>query len=250
MMNRVKTPAEIEAIRESGRILGTVLNLVTQAAVPGTTGAELANIAKKEVARMGGTAPFLGYSGFPNVICISINDAVIHGIPNNVVLQEGDVVGFDFGVQYKGMITDAARTVHIGTPKNPQTADLLKGTLRSLDAGISVIKAGVKTGDIGASIEAVLKKHNLGIVRSFVGHGVGHHVHEEPEVPNYGSAGTGSMLKAGMTIAVEPMATLGGEDIFIDTDGWTVKTTDGSLTAHFEDTILILDGGCEILTRV
>ncbi len=250
MFTRVKTDAEIKAMRESGRMLGEVLNVLVAAADVGMTTKDLANIASKELKALGGKPAFLGYEGFKDVLCTSVNDAVVHGIPSaDFVLQDGDIIGLDFGVSYRGMITDAARSVIVGTPKKADVK-LLEVTLASLDAGIFAVHGGCKTGDIGAAVQAVLDREAYGIVRDLVGHGVGHHVHEEPNVPNYGKAGTGHKLETGMTIAIEPMATRGDWRVRQHHDGWTVLTADGSRSAHFEDTILITDDGAEILTRV
>jgi methionyl aminopeptidase len=178
-----------------------------------------------------------------------VNDEVVHGLPSDArVIKKGDIVSVDFGVTYRGMVTDAARSLLVQS-NDAQKQKLIRATLQSLEAGIATLKDGVKTGTIGAAIEAVLGDNSLGIVRDFVGHGVGHHMHEEPNIPNYGRPNTGDSLYAGMTIAIEPMATLGGDGVYIDADGWTVKTNDGSLSAHFEDTVLILDDGYEVLTR-
>jgi len=249
MFTRVKTDAEIKAMRESGRMLGEVLNILVAVADVGMTTKDLANVASKELKALGGKPAFLGYEGFKDVLCTSVNDAVVHGIPSpDFVLQDGDIIGLDFGVSYRGMITDAARSVIVGTPKKADVK-LLEVTLASLDAGIFAVHGGCKTGDIGAAVQAVLDREPYGIVRDLVGHGVGHHVHEEPNVPNYGKAGTGDKLLAGMTIAIEPMATRGDWRVRQHHDGWTVLTADGSRSAHFEDTILITDDGAEILTR-
>ena len=249
MYNKVKTDAEIQAIRESGRQLAVVLQKIEEVVKPGLTGLEIDNLSREELKKMGGIPAFLGYQGFQHSICISINDAVVHGIPNNIPFKSGDVVGFDFGVIYAGMITDAARTFIIGDTTS-EKSKLVQSTLRSLDNAINVVKNGCSVGDIASSVQNVLDKANLGIVRDLVGHGVGHHVHEDPEIPNYGVAGTGSKLKSGMTIAIEPMSTMGDYKVVIDPDGWTIRTRDGSLSAHFEDTILITDSGSEILTRL
>lgn len=248
-MTKVKTDAEIKNMRESGRILAAVLELLVKTAAAGMTTKQLAEIARKELARLGGKPAFLGYNGFPDVLCVSINDAVVHGIPGDEVLREGDILSLDFGVSYGGMITDAARSVIIGKPISKRDQLLVSQTEASLDAGINVIRGGCHVGDIAAAVQAVLDKSSLGIVRDLVGHGVGHELHEAPNIPNYGSKGSGPVLKAGMTIAVEPMATLGHWQVYVDRDRWTVRTYDSSRAAHFEDTILITDKGCEILTR-
>lgn len=248
-MTQVKTEVEITNMRESGRILAVVLDLLTKKASAGMTTKQLSEIARAEVARLGGKPAFLGYNGFPDVLCVSVNDAVVHGIPGDEVLQEGDILSLDFGVIYNGMITDAARSLIIGEPLSKRDQLLVSQTRAALDAGINVIRAGCHVGDIAAAVQAVLDKSSLGIVRDLVGHGVGHELHEAPNIPNYGSRGSGPVFKAGMTIAVEPMATLGHWQVYVDRDSWTVRTYDGSRAAHFEDTILITDKGCEILTR-
>lgn len=251
MMTRVKTPQEITAMRESGKINASVLKLLKDKAQVGMTTKDLANLAAAELKKHVVKGTFQGYDGFPDVLCVSVNDEVVHGIPNRFkVLEDGDVVSIDFGVTYKGMITDAALTFILGTPKNRRVEQLVKTTEAALMAGISVIKDGVQTGDIASAVEKVLAKERLGIVKDLVGHGTGHELHEEPNIPNYGRKGTGPVLTTGMTIAVEPMATLGTDRVWLDDDGWTVHSGDGSLAAHFEHTILITDDGWEILTEL
>jgi methionyl aminopeptidase len=187
---------------------------------------------------------------FPDIICISLNDEVVHGIPSQKrIIKSGDVLSMDFGVNYDGMITDAATSLVVGT-STPQKDALLRDTKTSLDAGINVLKDEVRVGDIANAVETVLKKGPYGIVRDMVGHGVGHQLHESPDIPNYGKKGTGPVLSAGMTIAIEPMATLGDFRVYIDIDGWTVRTNDRSISAHFEHTVLITDEGSEILTQL
>jgi methionyl aminopeptidase len=249
MYNKVKSAQEQDAIRESGRMLAAVLDKIVHSVQAGMTGVEIDALARDELKKLGGIPAFLGYQGFPASICISVNDAVVHGIPNSTPFKDGDVVGFDFGVLYEGMITDAARTVIVGSA-TPRVTELVKTTSRSLDDAINTVKNGVTVGDIAAAAQRVLDVGGFGIVRDLVGHGVGHHVHEEPEIPNYGIAGTGPILKSGMTVAIEPMATMGDWKVVLDPDGWTIRTRDGSLSAHFEDTILVTDDGCEILTRL
>jgi methionyl aminopeptidase len=251
MQTKVKTAREIRAMRESGQMLAQVLSTLKPQVVPGVTTQQLADIAGKELKTLGGEPAFLGYQGFKSVICISLNDEVVHGIPSpDRVIKNGDIVGLDFGVTYQGMITDGAISVIAGKPLKPAHSKLLQITERSLAAGIAAVHGNVRTGDIGAAIEAVLKPAGYGIVRDLVGHGVGHHVHEDPNIPNYGRANTGPWLEAGMTIAIEPMATLGGERVYIDDDGWTVQTHDGSWSAHFEHSVLITEDGAEILTEL
>lgn len=248
-MTKVKTVAEITNMREGGRILAAVLELLVKKASAGMTTKQLAEIARAELVRLGGKPAFLGYNGFPDVLCVSINDAVVHGIPGDEVLHDGDILSLDFGVSYNGMITDAARSVIIGKPLSKRDQMLVAQTEAALNAGIQVIRGGCRVGDIAAAVQAVLDRSSLGIVRDLVGHGVGHELHEAPNIPNYGSKGSGPVLKTGMTIAIEPMATLGDWRVYADRDRWTVRTYDGSRAAHFEDTILITDKGYEILTR-
>jgi methionyl aminopeptidase len=248
MMTKVKTQSEIEDMRKSGSILATVLDEVEKYLKPGVTTEELNTVAAKKLKKLGGLPAFLGYYGFPAVICISVNDEVVHGIPGKRIIKNGDIVSLDFGVNFNGMITDAARTVLVGAA-NKAKMQLIAGTLESLDAGISAVKAGARIGDISSSIQSVLDEYGYGIVRDLVGHGVGHELHEDPNIPNYGKASTGPELESGMTIAIEPMATLGSYKVYTADDGWTILTRDGSMAAHFEDTILVTDDGFEILTR-
>lgn len=249
MTTRVKTATEILAMRESGRMLASILSKLEAMVNPGVSTKDIAVIAERELKALGVGAPFLGYQGFPDVICISLNDEVVHGIPKtNRIIQDGDLVSLDFGVNYHGMITDSALTVIAGKPNNPKAVELIKYTSVALEAGIAAVKDNVRTGDIAAAVEGILKRRGYGIVRDLVGHGVGHELHEDPNIPNYGRANTGPWLKAGMTIAIEPMATLGTDQVTLEADGWTVRTRDHSLSAHFEHTVLITKDGAEILT--
>lgn len=249
MRTQVKTATEIEAMRESGRMLAVVLQVVKRSVVAGISTKQLADIAARELAALGGKPSFLGYQGFPDVICISVNNEVVHGIPReDKIVQEGDIVSLDFGVTYKGMITDSALSLIVGKPLKQSHVDLVKYTEQSMLAGIAAVHNQVRTGDIGAAVEAVLNKHKYGIVRDLVGHGVGHNLHEDPNIPNYGRPNTGPWLEKGMTIAIEPMATLGKERVYIADDGWTILTQDNSWAAHFEHTILITEDGADILT--
>ncbi len=253
MMTVVKTPTEIEAMRTGGKMLAQVLSVLKQQAVAGMTTKDLAIIAKQELRGLGGQPTILGYGGFPDVICISVNDEVVHGIPReDNVLKDGDIVGMDFCVTYQGMITDAAvSTIIGGTDKgNTKLQALIASTERALYAGIDACRDGVHVGDISAAVESVLSKGKYGVIRDLVGHGVGHEMHEDPNIPNYGRKGTGPVLRAGMTIAIEPMASLGTHKVMTDADRWTIRTTDGSLSAHFEHTVLITADGAEILTQL
>lgn len=251
MVTRVKTSHEIDAMRESGRMLATVLESLRGQVSVGMSTKDLAIIAANELKPLGGIPSFLDYQGFPDVICISINDEVVHGIPrSDKIITEGDIVGLDFGVTVRGMITDAAISVIAGKPKQKGHIQLLKDTEQALQAGIMAVHDKVRTGDIGFAVESSLKHRPYGIVRDLVGHGVGHQVHEDPNIPNYGRANTGPWLDSGMTIAIEPMVTLGTDQVYIAEDGWTVLTRDGAWSAHFEHTILITDDGAEIITTV
>ena len=250
MRTKVKTQAEVRAMRESGRILAAVLRVVSRHVTPGISTKELADIAARELKALGGSAPFLGHEGFPDVICTSINDEIVHGIPSpKRVLQEGDIIGLDFGVTYNGMITDSAISVGVGRieAKHQRLLDITK---QSLEAGINAVQGGVRVGDISAAIEGTIRRSgSYGIPKELVGHGVGHQLWEEPNIPNYGKKGSGPILETGMTIAIEPMVSLGTGHINLAADGWTITTQDGSWAAHFEHTVLILEDGAEILTQ-
>lgn len=248
MFTKVKTEEELARQRESGQMLATVLNLLENKAAAGMSERELADIAAKELKALGGEPTFKGYHGFPDVICISVNDKVVHGIPGDYVLREGDILSLDFGVTYRGMVTDSARTVAIGKV-SPEVTQLIAVTKESLLAGVAALHDGVHVGDIASAVEAVIKPHGYGIVRELVGHGVGHQLHEGPDIPNYGKSGTGVQLQAGMTIAIEPMVNLGTEAVQVEPDGWTITTRDGKPSAHFEHTVLITPDGGEILTE-
>lgn len=249
MMTKVKTTAEIRAMRESGAMLGAVLTLLKKSIKVGMSTKDLSDIAAAELKKLGGKPAFLGYQGYTDVLCVSVNDEVVHGIPSpQKIIQNGDIVSMDFGVSYQGMITDAATSVVVGTTKDKKIHELVATTEQSLLAGIEEIRDGVRVGTISHAVQMVLEKQHYGIVRDLVGHGVGHELHEEPNIPNYGKADHGPALKKGMTIAVEPMATLGTHKVFVDDDGWTIKTADNSLAAHFEHTILITEHGYEVLT--
>jgi methionyl aminopeptidase len=251
MFTRVKTIQEVQAMRESGRMLAEVLNVLKSRAAVGMSTLELNNIAASELKRLGGEPAFLGYQGFPGVLCVSINDEVVHGIPKiDKIINNGDIVSLDFGVIYKNMITDAAISVIVGSPVSEKDLMLVKITEKSLLEGVNQLKDGVRVGDISEAIQTKLDKNKLGIVRDLVGHGVGHELHEDPNIPNYGRKGTGPKLDKNMTIAIEPMATLGGHDVYVSDDGWTVITKDHSRSAHFEHTILITETGAEILTLI
>jgi len=250
-MTKVKTADEIVAMREGGKMLAIVLDTLRQQIKAGMTTKDLADLAADTLEGLGGKPAILGYQGFPDVICISVNDEVVHGIPSTeVVLKNSDIVGLDFCVEHKGMITDAAITVIVGGNADQKVQQLLHDTQNALLTGIETLHGGVRVGDIGAAVESFLDSRGYGIVRDLVGHGVGHQMHEDPNIPNYGRAGSGPALQAGMTIAIEPMVTLGGDDVVLADDQWTIQTRDGSLAAHFEHTVLITEDGYEILTAL
>ncbi len=243
-----KTDQEIEVMRTGGRILAEILQYLKQQAKPGVTPKTLAGMAKNQLRKRGAQAAFLGYQDYPDVICISVNNQVQHSIPSDRPLANGDIINLDFGVRYGGMVTDGGVSFIVGTRIDPHRKRLVEGTRQALEAGLSMVHDGCRVGDISAAIEAVLRRQGLGIVRELVGHGVGHELHEEPEIPNYGLAGRGPVLRTGMTVAIEPIANLGGKEIVGDPDGWTIWTADGSDSAQFEHTVVVTNDGYEVLT--
>ncbi|HEX8182596.1 MAG TPA: type I methionyl aminopeptidase [Candidatus Saccharimonadales bacterium] len=250
MIGPHKTAAEIQAMRDGGRILATILLDLRDKVVPGVSEKVLDDWTAKEITRYGAIATYrTNEVNFPGSICISVNNQVVHSIPTNYILQQGDLVSFDLVLTYKGMKTDSAFTMTVGDEPTDIQEHLLRATQRSLYAGINAINGPTRIGDIGAAIEKELNRAKLGIVRDLVGHGIGHNMHQEPEnIPNYGHQGTGIMLTPGTTIAIEPMTTLGSEKVILEDDGWTVSTEDGSLSAHFEHTVMVTENGVEILT--
>ena len=249
MYTKIKNTHEIELMRKSGHILGLIFSEIRDFVEPGCTGKDISELVRREAKALGGKSVLLGYMGYPDVICISVNDAVVHGIPNKDPFKKGDLVSFDYCVGYHGLITDSAFTVSVGNQPTDAIKKFMETTARSLEVGIAEVKDGVHIGDVSAVIQGVLDQGGYGVVRDLVGHGVGHYVHEEPNVPNYGVEGTGDVLHAGMTIAIEPMATLGTYKVVMDPDQWTIRTRDGSLAAHFEHTILVTKEGTEVLTK-
>ncbi len=251
MQARLKTAEEIQAMREGGQILATILANLKKYVAVGMSELEVDAWVENEIKKAGAIATYkTSEVNFPNVICISTNDAIVHSVPTTYVFEKGDIVGFDLVITYKNMKTDSAFTMVVGEEPKGAKKHLLTVTERSLYAGIDAIKGPVHIGNIGAAIEKVLNDGKLGIIRDLVGHGVGHKMQQNPEVPNWGLKGTGILLVPGDTIAIEPMATLGGEAIKTDNDGWTIRTRDGSLAAHFEHTVLVTDNGAEILTQL
>jgi methionyl aminopeptidase len=246
-----KTSAQIDAMRQGGKILASILDELKKHVVIGMSEIEADAWVEKEIKKHGAVATYkTAEVNFPKVICISTNDEIVHSVPTSYVFEKGDVVSFDLVITFKGMKTDSAFTMVVGEDPKGVKKHLLNVTERSLYAGIDAIKGPVRTGDIGAAIESVLDAGKLGIIRELVGHGIGQKMQQSPEIPNYGQKGTGALLVPGDTIAIEPMATLGGEAIKTDSNSWTISTRDGSLAAHFEHTVLITDDGAEILTRL
>jgi methionyl aminopeptidase len=238
-------------MREGGKLLAQIFDGLKKQVHEGVSERELDAWVEAEIVRLGAIATYhTAEVGFPGAVCISVNDQIVHGVPTDYRLEKGDVISFDLVITYKGMMTDAAFTMVVDGEPTGAVKNLLTATERSLYAGIDAIKGPVRTGDISAAIEKVLKDARLGIMRDLVGHGVGLSMHMPPELPNYGHKGTGPLLQPGDTVAIEPMAALGRERIRTEDDGWTISTADGSLAAHFEHTVLITETGPEILTKL
>jgi methionyl aminopeptidase len=251
-MVTIKRPDEIERMRRAGAILVEVLDAFERELRPGVSTGALDAMAE-EIIRSGGAIPsFKGYGSnppFPGSICASINDEVVHGIPSpHRVVSEGDLVSLDVGCIWQGWHADCARTFAVGEVSD-EIRTLIDATRRGMEAGIAAAIPGNRLGDVGAAIEAVANEHGYGIVRPFVGHGIGQSMHEDPQVPNYGRPGTGLRVEAGMCFAIEPMFNLGGDEVYMADDGWTVRTADGAASAHFENTIVVADGGPQVLTE-
>ena len=245
-MITIRSQEELRKLEEASRIVLETLDAVERAVAPGVTTDELDAIAEAEIRRQGARPAFIGYRGYPKTLCTSVNDEVVHGIPGKRALKEGDVIGVDCGAIFAGYFGDAARTLPVGRI-SAETAKLLEITKKALTAGIAAARPGNRVSDIGAAVEQVAIAHGYGVVRDFVGHGVGTALHEEPQVPNYGPGGRGSLLKSGMVLAIEPMFNLGRAEVSVDPDGWTVRTRDRSTSAHFEHTIALEPRGAVIL---
>jgi methionyl aminopeptidase len=249
----IKNTLELAKMREAGKIVAGILDAIELCCIPGATTAGLNQIARRELARAKASSAFLGYRQgdsppFPAVLCTSVNSVVVHGIPSeHEVLREGDVVGIDFACFKDGFCGDAARTLAVGVVSSPARA-LLEATSGALEAAIAECVPGQRLGDVGAAVERYAERHGFSIVRDFVGHGIGRAMHEPPQVPNYGERGRGLRFKPGMVIAIEPMLNLGGGDVRVLRDGWTVATADRSLSAHMEHTVAITADGPQVLT--
>lgn len=247
-MIKIKSPHEIEAMRSAGKILAETFEYLAESIQPGVSTAELDDIAARFIRKNNATCSFWQYNGYPAHICSSVNEQVVHGIPSRKVkLCEGDIVSLDIGVYYKGYHSDSARTFAVGAI-SPEAEKLIRVTKESFYEGLKMAQAGNRVFDIGAAVQTYVEQNGFSVVRSLVGHGVGSALHEDPEVPNFGTPGRGARLMPGMTLAIEPMVNQGTYHVNTLSDGWTVVTADGKLSAHYEHTILVKDGEAEILT--
>ncbi len=243
----LKSPQEIALMREAGRITALALQELSRRIRPGITTAELNRYAEEFLEKAGAKPAFLGYHGFPASICASVNNEVVHGIPGLRRLEEGDIISIDMGAVYRGYYGDAAATFPVGEISE-EARRLLEVTEKALYEGISKAVVGNRVGDISAAVQSYVERHGFHVVRDYVGHGIGRSMHEEPQVPNFGKPGVGPRLQPGMVLAIEPMVNVGTHEVVVMPDGWTVVTKDGSLSAHFEHTVLITEGEPEILT--
>jgi methionyl aminopeptidase len=246
-----KSPAEIDKMRRSGKILAATIDRVLAKVRVGVTTAELDEVADTSIRSQGATPSFLGYGHppFPASICASINEEIVHGIPSpDRSVNDGDLLKLDFGAIWEGFHSDSAVTVIVGDARSEDAEKLVRVTEDALEAGISQVKAGGRLSDIGAAVQQVAEGAGFSVVREYVGHGIGRSMHEDPQIPNYGDPGRGPQLKPGLVVAVEPMVNVGGWETGVQPDGWTVVTADGALSAHFEHTIAVTDDGPEVLT--
>jgi len=244
----IKTAEEIAVMRQAGRIVADILGILSRQVRPGMKTKELDTIAARELERLGAKPSFKGYHGFPANVCVSINDEIVHGIPGERVLREGDIASLDFGAIFKGFQGDAALTVGVGEI-SPAAKHLIETTEGALEAGINAARSGARLGDISTAIQNYAESRGFSVVREYTGHGIGREMHEEQQIPNFGLPGSGPVLKEGMTLALEPMVNAGDWRTRVGDDHWTVLTADGSLSAHFERTIAITDGEPEVLTK-
>lgn len=249
-MIQLKNSAQISAMKEAGRITGEALLLAREHVKEGVSTFELDKLIREYIERAGAKPSFLGYAGFPGSACISINDEVIHGIPSKKkILKEGDIVKIDVGAFCGGFHGDSARTIPVGRV-SAEAAKLIEVTRNSFFAGVEQMKVGNRIGDVGSAIQNCVEKEGFSVVRRYIGHGIGRELHEQPDVPNYGTAGRGTRLCAGMALAIEPMVNVGSDDVYEMGDGWTVKTADRSLSAHYENTVVLTSDGIIITTLV
>jgi methionyl aminopeptidase len=242
----LKTPGEIELMDEANRIVHTVLDEVGLRVAPGVTSRELDRVAEKVIRAAGGVPAFLHYRGYPATLCISVDDVIVHGIPKDEPLREGSIVGIDCGVLYKGYYGDAARTFAVGAI-SPEAKRLLEVTQEALRRAVAQVRPGGFLSDIGFAVQRYAESQGFSVVREFSGHGIGTSLHEDPQIPNYGKPGKGPKLKPGMVLAIEPMVNAGGKGVRMDADGWTARTEDGSLSAHFEFSVAVTPSGARVL---
>ena len=243
-----KSPAEIETMRAASALVADVLGELAGMVAPGITTLDLDAVAERLVREAGALPAFKGYRGYPNTICASVNEQIIHGIPSKQPLVEGDIVSLDMGVKMNGFFGDSAVTMPVGSVR-PEAAELLRVTRESLEKGIEQVRLGGRVSDIGHAIQAHVEAHGFSVVREFVGHGIGASLHEDPQIANYGEPGRGPRLAEGMTLAIEPMVNVGKPGVKMLADGWTAVTRDGSLSAHFEHTVAVTKNGPLVLTR-
>ena len=249
-MIQLKNSAQISIMMEAGRITGEALLVAREHVREGISTKELDTLIRNYIEKCGAKPSFLGYGGFPGSACISINDEVIHGIPSKKrILKEGDVVKIDVGAYYKGFHGDSARTIPVGNVSE-EAMRLIEVTRNSFFEGVSAIKVGGRMGDVGSAIQQCVEGNGFSVVKRYIGHGIGHELHESPDVPNFGTAGRGTRLCSGMAIAIEPMVNVGSEEVYELSDGWTVKTRDRSLSAHYENTVALTSDGVIITTLV
>jgi methionyl aminopeptidase len=242
----LKTPGELELMDEANRIVHHVLVRLGELIVPGVSTRELDRFAENEIRKAGAVPAFLHYKGYPATLCTSINDVIVHGIPGGHRLAAGDIVGVDCGVLYNGYYGDAARTYAVGAV-SPEAERLLQVTRTALDLAVAQVQPQKRLSDIGSAVQRHVESAGYSVVREFVGHGIGTSLHEEPQVPNYGAPGKGMRLRPGLVLAIEPMVNAGGSAVKVDADGWTARTADGSLSAHFEFSVAVTEQGPRVL---
>lgn len=249
-MIELKSARDREKMRRAGRIVGEVLALLRDQVTVGMTTRDLDQIADREIRARGAVPVFKGYHGYPASVCVSVNEEVVHGIPGGRRLKPHDLVSLDLGAVIDGFVGDAAVSLFLDGPPDARAAELLTVTEAALEAGIGAARAGAHLGDVSHAVQTLVEAHGFSVVRDFVGHGIGRAMHEEPQVPNFGEAGRGLVLRPGLAIAIEPMVNMGGYAVEIQEDGWTVVTADGSLSCHFEHTIFIAEDETEVLTQI